>query len=172
MRIPSGASSGASTADGSSAVHRWVRHSPIRGGRSGIVPGGGVTLIRAQKALDKVKGADADEEVGVRILRKALEEPLRLIVQNSGGEGSVVLQAIRDSKEPRYGYDAEAMKYGDMVELGIVDPAKVTRAALENAASIAGMILTTESMMTEIKEDTPAMPLRWRLSWRRSATPL
>jgi chaperonin GroEL len=124
----------------------------------GIVPGGGVTLIRAQKALDKVKGADADEEVGVRILRKALEEPLRLIVQNSGGEGSVVLQAIRESKEPRYGYDAEAMKYGDMVELGIVDPAKVTRAALENAASIAGMILTTESMMTEIKEDAPAMP--------------
>ncbi len=124
----------------------------------GIVPGGGVTLIRAQKALDKVKGADNDEDVGVRIIRKALEEPLRLIVQNSGGEGSVVLQAIRDSKEARFGYDAEAMKYGDMVELGIVDPAKVTRAALENSASIAGMILTTESMMTEIKEDMPAMP--------------
>ena len=124
----------------------------------GIVPGGGVTFIRAQKALDKVKTVDKDEEVGVQIIRKALEEPLRLIVQNSGGEGSVVLQKIRESKETRYGYDAEAMKYGDMVELGIVDPAKVTRAALENAASIAGMILTTESLMTEIKEDTPAMP--------------
>ena len=123
----------------------------------GIVPGGGVTLIRAQAKLNGKKGDDSDENTGMQIVRKALEEPLRRIVANSGGEGSVVIQAIRESKEPNYGYDAEKMQYGDMIKLGIVDPAKVTRTALENAASIAAMILTTEAMISDMKEDKPAM---------------
>ena len=123
----------------------------------GIVPGGGVTLIRIQAKLKTIKSDDADETIGVQIVRKALEEPLRRIVANSGGEGSVVIQAIRESKEPNFGYDAEKMEFGDMIKLGIVDPAKVTRTAVENAASIAAMILTTESMITEVKEDKPAM---------------
>jgi len=124
----------------------------------GIVPGGGVTLIRAQTALDKVKTSTPDEATGVRILRQVLEDPLRQIMANSGAEGSVVIQKIRESKDPKFGFDAEKMQYGDMVELGIVDPAKVVRAAVENASSIAAMILTTESMITEIKEKGPAMP--------------
>ena len=123
----------------------------------GIVPGGGVTLIRIQAKLKTIKSDDADETIGVQIVRKALEEPLRRIVANSGGEGSVVIQAIRESKESNFGYDAEKMEFGDMIKLGIVDPAKVTRTAVENAASIAAMILTTESMITEVKEDKPAM---------------
>ena len=118
----------------------------------GIVPGGGVTLIRARKALEKLKGADDDETTGVRLVIKVLEEPLKLIVANSGGEGSVVVQAVREAKDNKYGFDAEKMRYGDMVQFGIVDPAKVTRAAVENAASIASMILTTESVITEVKE--------------------
>ena len=124
----------------------------------GIVPGGGVTLIRAVPALSKLKGQDEDESTGIRIIAKVMEEPLRLIVLNSGGEGSVVVQEIRKSKDVKHGFDAEKMAYGDMVEFGIVDPAKVTRAAVENAASIASMILTTESMITEVKEKQSAMP--------------
>ena len=122
----------------------------------GIVPGGGVTLIRAQSALAKLKDADDDVTTGIRIVSRALEEPLRLIVFNSGGEGSVVIQAIRNSKDPRYGFDADKMVYGDMLKFGIVDPAKVARSAVENASSIASMILTTESMITDVKEKTPA----------------
>jgi len=124
----------------------------------GIVPGGGVTLIRSQGVLAKVKGADADEDTGLKIVSKAVEEPLRQIVFNSGGEGSVVVEAIRKGKDAKHGFDAEKMQYGDMIEFGIVDPAKVTRAAVENGASIAGMILTTEGMITEMKDKTPAMP--------------
>jgi len=124
----------------------------------GIVPGGGVTLIRAQKMLDEIKGANADETTGVKIIQKVMEVPLRQIVFNSGGEGSVVVQAIRESKDASQGFDAERMEYGNMVQFGIVDPAKVTRAAVENAASIAGMILTTEGMITDLKDKQPAMP--------------
>ena len=124
----------------------------------GIVPGGGVTLIRAQKILDKIKGVNEDETTGVKILNRVMEVPLRQIVFNSGGEGSVVVQRIRESKTANEGFDAEKMEYGDMVKFGIVDPAKVTRAAVENAASIASMILTTEGMITDIKDKTPAMP--------------
>ena len=124
----------------------------------GIVPGGGTILIRCQKGLEKLKIAEHDENVGVQIVRKALEEPVRVIAANSGYEGSVVINAIRDSKDPTFGYDAEVGVYGDMIKAGIVDPAKVTRAAVENAASIAAMILTTEAMMTDVKEATPAMP--------------
>ncbi len=124
----------------------------------GIVPGGGVTLVRAAKALRKIKMGDDDEATGIEIVAKALDDPLRIIVENSGGEGSVVVHAIKQSKDPKHGYDAEKMQYGDLVELGIVDPAKVTRAAVENAASIASMILTTESMITDVKEPMPAAP--------------
>lgn len=128
----------------------------------GIVPGGGVTLIRVQSVLDKIKAGSDDQQVGVSIVRRALEEPLRMIVANSGGEGSVVVQNIRDSKDAKYGFDAEKMTYGNMVDLGIVDPAKVTRAAVENSSSVAAMILTTESMITDAPEPegaaAPAMP--------------
>ncbi|MCH8195445.1 MAG: chaperonin GroEL [Chloroflexi bacterium] len=125
----------------------------------GIVPGGGVTLVRAAQALKKIKGVTGDEATGIDIVVRSLDEPLRIIVENSGGEGSVVVHAIKDSKDPNYGFDAEKMNYGDLQKLGIMDPAKVTRAAVENAASIAAMILTTESMITDIKEPAgPAMP--------------
>ena len=125
----------------------------------GIVPGGGVTLVRAAQALKKIKGVTGDEATGIDIVARSLDEPLRIIVENSGGEGSVVVHAIKDSKDPNYGFDAEKMNYGDLQKLGIMDPAKVTRAAVENAASIAAMILTTESMITDIKEPAgPAMP--------------
>ena len=123
----------------------------------GIVPGGGSVLIQAGKALDKLK-LSGDEATGVRIVQKALEEPIRVIASNSGAEGSVILDAIRKGKG-NYGYDAEDNVFGDMFERGIVDPAKVTRAAVENATSVATMILTTESMITEIpKKEGPAMP--------------
>ena len=120
----------------------------------GIVPGGGVALVRAQRALDglKIKG---DEAVGAGIIRKALEVPLRLIVQNAGQEGAVVLDAVRQ-KQDDYGYDAEIGEYAQMLKQGIVDPVKVTRSALQNAASVAAMVLTTESMITEIPEKASA----------------
>jgi chaperonin GroEL len=122
----------------------------------GIVAGGGVTLLRASLGLAKLKGENEDETTGIRMVAKAVEEPIKRIVLNSGGEGSVVIQAIRDSKDKFYGFDADKMAYGNMVKFGIIDPAKVTRAALENAASIASMILTTESLVTDVKEDKPA----------------
>ena len=122
----------------------------------GIVPGGGVALVRAQRALDSYTGAD-DETVGVSIIRRALEQPLRLIVENSGFEGSVVLNDVKNQADD-YGFDADVGEYGPMLERGIVDPAKVTRSALQNAASVAAMVLTTESMITEIPQDKPAMP--------------
>ena len=126
----------------------------------GIVPGGGVALIRAQKVLDKAgKGLSADEIAGVNILRKALEEPLRMIAENAGQEGMVIVDKVRAGKDVNYGYDAAADVYGDMLKKGIIDPAKVTRTALENAASIATLLLTTESLVTEIPQDAPAMPM-------------
>jgi len=124
----------------------------------GIVPGGGAALLRAAKALDKLK-LKGDEAVGVRIIRRALDEPVKLIADNSGAEGSVVLDNIQ-KKAGDYGYDAEVGRYGSMMEFGIMDPTKVTRAAVENGASVATMILTTESLVTEIpkKEQMPAPP--------------
>jgi len=132
----------------------------------GIVPGGGVVLINAVPALDKIKMEFLDEQTGVNILRRALEEPMRGIVQNAGMDGAVVVQGVRrlqgEKKNDRIGYDVIANDYGDMVEKGIIDPAKVTRSAVENAASIAAMILTTEALITEIPEKeappTPPMP--------------
>ena len=122
----------------------------------GIVPGGGVALIRAKPALDRLK-LTGDEATGVRVVKKALEEPIRLIAENSGAEGAVVLDAIQNGKGD-YGYDAESDVYGSMLQLGIIDPAKVTRAAVENAISVAGMILTTESLVSDIPQKQSAMP--------------
>ncbi len=124
----------------------------------GIIAGGGVALIRAQVALDSVKTANDDELTGVQIIRRAIEEPLRQIVANAGGEGSVVVQKVREGKES-FGYNARTDVYEDLKAAGIVDPKKVTRIALENAASIAGMMLTTECVIAEEKKDEPAMPM-------------
>ncbi|HEV7376164.1 MAG TPA: chaperonin GroEL [Pyrinomonadaceae bacterium] len=131
----------------------------------GIVPGGGVTLVRAAKALEKFKAnkegeGDADEQIGVTIVKRALEEPLRQIVQNAGKEGAVIVQNVRDHKKETFGYNAATEEMEDLVEAGVIDPAKVTRTALQNAASIAGLMLTTEAMVSELPEDdrAPAMP--------------
>lgn len=121
----------------------------------GIVAGGGVALIRSKASLSKIKAENPDEETGIQIVAKAIESPLRTIVENAGGEGSVVIAKILDGKGD-YGYDAKSEKFVDMLKAGIIDPKKVTRVALENAASVAGMILTTECALTDIKEDAPA----------------
>jgi chaperonin GroEL len=123
----------------------------------GIVPGGGVALVRAQRAIDSLPEMPTDERVGADIIRRSLEQPLKLIVENSGGEGAVVLNQVKGQADD-YGYDAEIGEYGPMMERGIVDPAKVTRFALQNAASVASMILTTESMITEVPQEKSAMP--------------
>ena len=123
----------------------------------GIVAGGGVALIRAQNTLGKITTTNQDEKTGVQIVAKAIEAPLRTIVENAGGEGSVVINKVLEGKK-NYGYDAKSETYVDMLKAGIIDPKKVTRIALENAASVAGMILTTECALVDIKEDTPAMP--------------
>jgi chaperonin GroEL len=124
----------------------------------GIVPGGGVALIRAQVALKTFKTGDADEQVGVEIVRRAIEEPIRMIVQNAGGEGSIVVEKVRESKDNSFGYNALTDKYENLVQAGVIDPTKVTRTALQNAASIAGLLLTTEALVVEKKEDKPAAP--------------
>jgi chaperonin GroEL len=125
----------------------------------GIVPGGGVALIRALPALDKLK-LEGDEQIGVNIVKRALEEPLRMIASNAGHEGAVVIGKVKDSKDPNYGFNAATEEYGDMIKDGILDPAKVTRTALQNAASISALMLTTEALVSEIPEDdkAPAMP--------------
>ena len=123
----------------------------------GVVAGGGVALVRAAKALDGVTGANDDQNVGINILRRAIEAPLRQIVANAGDEPSVVINAVKNG-EGNFGYNAATGEYGDMLEMGILDPAKVTRSALEHAASVAGLMLTTECMITEIPEDKPAVP--------------
>jgi chaperonin GroEL len=125
----------------------------------GIIPGGGVALIRCIPALDKLK-LEGDEAVGVSIVRRALEEPLRQIVYNAGHEGAVVVEKVRSSKEVNYGFNAETEEYEDLVAAGVIDPTKVTRTALQNAASVAALLLTTEVLVSEIKEEkkTPAMP--------------
>ena len=119
----------------------------------GIVPGGGVVLVRCVGALDKLKLHD-DEAIGVNIVKRALEEPMRQIVINAGAEGAVVVGRVRESKDDNFGFDAETGEFGDMIKAGVVDPAKVTRLALQNAASIAALMLTTEALVAEIKEDT------------------
>ncbi|MGA0011995.1 MAG: chaperonin GroEL [Flavobacteriaceae bacterium] len=123
----------------------------------GIVAGGGVALVRAKAALSSIKATNADEATGIQIVERAIEAPLRTIVENAGGEGSVVVSKVIEGKKD-FGYDAKTEKYVNMLEAGIIDPKKVTRVALENAASVAGMILTTECALVEIKEDAPAGP--------------
>ncbi len=121
----------------------------------GIVPGGGVALLRAQSALDKIRGTE-DEKIGVDIVRRSLEEPIRMIAQNAGAEGSIIVAKVRESKEKNFGYNAATDSYEDLVKSGVIDPTKVTRTALQNAASIAGLLLTTECVVVEKKEDKPA----------------
>ncbi len=123
----------------------------------GIVAGGGVALLRTRKALEKLKSDNVDELTGIQIISRAIESPLRTIVENAGGEGSVVVAKVIDGKGD-FGYDAKSEKYVDLLKEGIIDPKKVTRIALENAASVAGMILTTECALVDIKEETPPMP--------------
>lgn len=121
----------------------------------GIVPGGGVAYIRCVKELEGLKGANDDEETGIAIVKRAIEEPLRQIVQNAGGEGAVVIQKVADGTAD-FGYNARTGEYENLLAAGVIDPAKVTRVALENAASIAGMFLTTECVIADKKEDNPA----------------
>ncbi|MBX3458386.1 MAG: chaperonin GroEL [Planctomycetes bacterium] len=122
----------------------------------GILPGGGVALLRASIALEKAKGADSDEQIGIDIVRKALSRPIKQIAENAGRHGSVVARNVLAEKSATYGYNALTDKYGDMYEMGIVDPLKVTRSALVNAASVAGLMLTTDAIITKVEEDEPA----------------
>jgi chaperonin GroEL len=122
----------------------------------GIVPGGGVALVRCQAALDEIKTKNDDEETGINIVKRALEEPLRQIVANSGEEGAIVVGKIRDSKDNHFGYNAQTDKFEDLVKAGVIDPTKVARTALQNAASIAALMLTTEALVSELPEDKKA----------------
>ena len=123
----------------------------------GVVPGGGVAMVRAISTVSGISGNNDDQNVGIRIVQRALEEPLRQIVANAGEDSSVVLNKVRES-DGNFGYNAASGEYGDMIEMGILDPTKVSRAALQNAASIAGLMVTTEAMVAELPEDKPAMP--------------
>jgi chaperonin GroEL len=125
----------------------------------GIVPGGGVALVWCQKALDRLKVSDEDERTGADIVRRALEEPMRMIAQNAGAEGSIVVGKVKESKDKNYGYNAQTDEYEDLVASGVIDPTKVTRTALQNAASIAGLLLTTECVVVEKKEKEKAPPM-------------
>jgi chaperonin GroEL len=122
----------------------------------GIVPGGGVALIRAQRALKGIKLEDHDEQIGVDIIRRSLEEPMRMIAYNAGAEGSIVVEKVRSSKDDQFGYNALTDVYENLVTAGVIDPTKVARTALQNAASIASLLLTTEALIVEKKEDKPA----------------
>jgi len=123
----------------------------------GIVPGGGVALLRAKKQLAKIEGTE-DEKIGVEIVNRAVEEPIRLIAANAGVEGAIVVAKVKESKDPNFGYNAGTDKYEDLVASGVIDPTKVTRTALQNAASIAGLLLTTEAVVVEKKEEHPPAP--------------
>jgi len=125
----------------------------------GIVPGGGVALLRVQSKLEKVTGSDADENVGIAIVRRALEEPMRIIASNAGVEGSIVVDKVKGKKDKNFGYNAQTDVYEDMVAAGVIDPTKVTRTALQNAASVAGLLLTTECVVVEKKEEEKAPPM-------------
>ena len=132
-------------------------HSTRAAVEEGVVPGGGVALIRARSAIDKIKVANDEQRIGVGILKRALEEPLRQIVSNAGEEASVILNSVADGKG-NYGYNAASDEFGDMIEMGILDPTKVARSALQNAASVAGLLLTTEAMVAEIPKEEAAQP--------------
>jgi chaperonin GroEL len=125
--------------------------------QEGVVVGGGVALVRAASALDKIKGENEDQDTGINIIRLAIESPLRTIVENAGGEGSVVINKIKENKG-NFGYNARTDQYEDLFQAGVIDPTKVTRLALENASSIAALLLTTECVVADVKDDSPAMP--------------
>jgi chaperonin GroEL len=136
-------------------------HATRAGVEEGIVAGGGVALLRAQKALDGVKAVDQDEQTGINIIRRVLEDPLRAIAENAGVDGSIVIDKVRTNGDQNFGYNAESNEYGDLMKMGVVDPVKVTRFALQNAASVAGLLLTTDVLVTDIpekKQPAPAMP--------------
>ncbi len=124
----------------------------------GVVSGGGVAFVNTISVLDKLKGDNHDQNMGIDIMRQAIESPLRQIVENGGGESSVIVDVIKNNRDVNYGYNASSGKYGDMIKMGILDPTKVTRYALQNAASIAGLMLTTEAMVADIPQETPASP--------------
>ncbi len=123
--------------------------------QEGIVPGGGSALLYATRALAKLEGANADQKVGVDIVRRALQSPVRMIASNAGEDGAVVAGKLLENKDMNYGFDAQEGKYVDMVKAGIIDPTKVVRIALQDAASIAGLMVTTEAMVAEKPEETP-----------------
>jgi chaperonin GroEL len=122
----------------------------------GIVPGGGVALLYAARAIESLKGDNADQQAGIDIIRRAVQAPIRQIVENAGKEGSIVVGKLLEKNEPNYGYDAQADKYGDLIAAGIIDPVKVVRSALQNAASVAGLMITTEAMICELPKDDSA----------------
>jgi chaperonin GroEL len=120
----------------------------------GIVPGGGVALLYASRALDGLKGENPDQQAGIEIIRRAIQSPIRQIVENAGKEGSIIVGKLLEQKDPNYGYDAQKDEYVDMVKAGIIDPVKVVRIALQNAVSVAGLMVTTEAMICDMpKED-------------------
>jgi chaperonin GroEL len=125
----------------------------------GIVPGGGVALLRAASVLDTLKTGENDEKIGINIVRRACEEPVRQIVANGGWEGAIVIEKIRANKDANYGFNAATGGYEDLVKAGVIDPTKVTRSALQNAASISALMLTTEAMICEIPEKKSAAPM-------------
>jgi chaperonin GroEL len=125
----------------------------------GVVPGGGVALLRAKAAVAKLKSDNPDEQAGINIVLKALESPIRQIVENAGGEGSIVVGKITENNSQTFGFNAQNDEFVDMLEAGIVDPAKVVRTALQDAASVAGLLITTEAMVAEVPKDKPAMPM-------------
>ena len=131
-------------------------HATKAAAEEGIVPGGGVAFLHAIKALEKIKLDDEDEQIGVNIIKRALEEPLRQIVQNAGHEGAIVVAKVRENKDPNFGFNADTEVYEDLVAAGVIDPTMVARTALENAASIAGLLLTTEALITDVPEDEKA----------------
>jgi chaperonin GroEL len=133
-------------------------HATRAAAEEGIVPGGGVALIRAQRALKTLKLDDSDEQIGVDIIRRSVEEPIRMIVQNAGGEGSIVVEKVRASKDDAFGFNALTDTYEALVQAGVIDPTKVTRTALQNAASIASLLLTTEAIIVEKKEKESSHP--------------
>jgi chaperonin GroEL len=123
----------------------------------GIVPGGGVALLRASKGIESLK-LEGDEKVGANIVRRALEEPIRQIVENAGLEGSVIVEQVKAEKEPSRGFDAETLQFVDMLQAGVIDPTKVERVALQNAASVASLLLTTEALITDLPEEKKEAP--------------
>ena len=126
--------------------------------QEGIVAGGGVALVKALSSLDKLKAANGDQEVGIRIIRKALESPARQIANNAGADGSVIVGKLIEEGKPTIGYDAQTGEFTDMIKAGVIDPTKVVRSALQNAASVAGLLVTTEAMVAELDEPKPAAP--------------